>query len=260
MLISILQLNINSDNHWDKLTNFLKKSDFDILMFQEVTGRETKCGNIDSKRDVFKELQALLCADFNGELAKSDVFTSSPQSYNAVSIFFKKQYTLIDKNILTLHKRKEPFPSEAKSFEGLSRNLLHIRLLINNKYISFLTIHAAWAKTPQEEPHQTMQGEILLSYLKTIPAPFILTGDFNLDPQQPLIKKISMFTRNLISENNITNTLNPRIHRSKALFPPGAAVDYIFITHDVALKEFSVIEEDISDHFGLSAKIVVDNG
>src|SRR5260221_6601820 len=205
MTISLLQLNINSDNFWDRLVAYLTSHDFDVMHLQELTGKNTVCGIINSQRDCYEKLQKILSAKYNSELVKSQIYTSSPDSYMGNGIFYRKSFRLKEKKTIMLHEHKEPFPSDSKNFEDLGRTLLHLQLEIENKTISFLNTHFAWAKTPKEEPHQTHQGELLLSYLKTVPHPFILSGDFNLDRQQPTIQKINTIARNLIEENNIIN-------------------------------------------------------
>src|SRR5207302_4439037 len=109
---------------------------------------------------------------------------------------------------------------------------------------SFINTHLAWAKTPTEEPHQTKQGEKVVAYLQTVSHPFILSGDFNLDPMQPTIQKINKLARNLTEEFHVQNTLNPQNHRAKVLFPKGVAVDYMYVTKDLSVKNFAVVEEN----------------
>lgn len=254
MKFSVLQLNTFADIYWDKLVSFLTSHDFDILQLQELSGKDTISGIIHSRHDTYKELNALLQENYSSELAIANNFTSNPTtSYMGNATFYKKQFILQEKHIIPLYQRTSPFPSDAKSFEKAGRNLLHLKLLIDGKTISFLNAHLAWAKTSYEEPHQTEQGEKFLSYLEQVQRPWILSGDFNLNPQQPTIQKINQLAWNLTSENHITNTLNPRNHRAKGLFPKGIAVDYMYVTDDITVKDFSVIEEDISDHFGLQA-------
>jgi endonuclease/exonuclease/phosphatase family metal-dependent hydrolase len=254
MIIKLLQLNINSDNFWDKLIPYLKTHDFDVLHFQEVTGKNTIAGNINAKRDTFIELQKTLQGNYNSELSITQRYTSSPDAYMGNAIFYKKQFTLIKKNEITLSSF-EPFPKDSTDYENVGRKVLHLTLEIEKKQISFLNAHAAWGRDHIEKPFQTKQGDILLTYLKTVNPPFVLTGDFNITPEQPLMQKISSLTRNLITENNITNTLNPKNHRAKVLFPKGLAVDYIFTSKELQSKNFAVIDEGLSDHFGLTAEI-----
>jgi endonuclease/exonuclease/phosphatase family metal-dependent hydrolase len=257
MTISLLQLNINSDNYWEHLVPYLTSHDFDLIHLQELTGKNTIGGMIDSQRDCFEELQKILSDKYNGELVKSQIYASSPDSYMGNGIFYKKSFILKEKNVITLHENKNPFPQDSTNYEIIGRKLLHLTLIIEDKTVSFLNTHFAWAKTPKEEPHQTQQGEILLNYLKNVPHPFILSGDFNLDRQQPTIQKINKLARNLVEENDVINTLDSVNHRAKALFPPGVAIDYIFTSPDIKVNTFSVVEEGLSDHLGLRVEIEI---
>lgn len=257
MTIKFLQLNINSDNYWDKLIPFLNANNFDILQLQEVTGKNTLAGNIHSRRDIFYELVKLLGDKYNAELSITQRYTSSPFAYMGNGTFYKKSFTLLEKKEIVLSTFSKPFRSESETFERIGRKILHLKIAIANKNISFLNTHFAWSNSPKEKPHQTKQGKILIDYLHTVTEPFVLSGDFNLDPTQPLIQKINKLACNLTVANHVINTLNPNTHRVKSLFPPGVAIDYIFTSNDLSVKDFSIVKEDISDHLGLTADIEI---
>ncbi len=259
MILSLLQLNINADNFWDRLISYVTTHDFDILQFQEVCGENTFSGNIQCKRDCFTELQKILAEKYNGELAITQRYTSNPTSYMGNATFYKNTFQLIEKNVVTLFDRATPFPSKIVNFEEAGRNMLHLKLSKDDKVMSVVNTHFTWAKTPKEEPHQAQQGKIVLNYMKTLPSPFILSGDFNLADDQPIIKKLNTLARNLTTENNVRNTLNPRTHYIKHLLANGLeiAVDYIFASQDILVKDFAVIEEDISDHFALTTELII---
>lgn len=261
MTFSVLQLNINADNYWNNLIPYLTSNDFDILNLQEVAGNGATSGNVNSKTDCYKELQKILGERYNSDLEISQTYSSDPVSgYTGNATFYKKEFQLIEKKVITMFERTSPFPSDKDSFEDAGRNLLHLLLQKDNKTFSILNTHFAWAKTSVEEPHQAAQGEILLDYLKTVQRPFVFTGDFNLDPQQPTIKSIGAFARNLVTENNITNTLNPRTHSAfEKLKRLGidVAVDFIFVSPDIEVKKFAVVEEDLSDHLGFTVEVAI---
>lgn len=257
MTISFLQLNSNADNFWDRLIPFLSKQTFDVIQLQEVTGKETVCGNFHSKRDVFIELQKLLEETYNGELSITQRFTSSHTSYFGNATFYKKSFSMKDHHEFTLYHETEYYPSDAKNFAGVGRKLLHLKLERDGKEISFLNTHFAWGPTPIEKHYQTEQGDRLAHYLKIVKKPFIFSGDLNLTADQPTIQNLGRLAINLTEKNNIHNTLNPRLHQVKHLFPKGLAVDYIFTSDDIKVKNFKVLEEDISDHFGLTAELEI---
>ncbi|MGI8419148.1 MAG: endonuclease/exonuclease/phosphatase family protein [Candidatus Levyibacteriota bacterium] len=257
MTISLLHLNINADNFWDSLIPFLNSHDFDIIHLQEVTGKETRCGNFYSKRDTFAELQNVLKDTHYGELSITQRYTSSPHSYFGNATFYKRAFSLLEKKEIVLYHEIDFFPSDAKTFEGVGRKLLHLKLAVDGKAISFLNTHFAWGPTPHEQPYQTEQGNTLIAYLKTIDKLFVFTGDLNLTSDQPTIQKLGEIATNLTQKKHITNTLNPRLHKVKQLFPQGLAVDYIFLTEGITVKSFAVLEDDISDHFGLTAVLEI---
>ena len=97
MQLSILDLNINADNYWEKLTLFLQSHDFDIICLQEVSGIDTISGNIHSVRDGFEELKHILGLKYQGELVKSQRYASGEFSYMGNATFYKKEFTLLKK-------------------------------------------------------------------------------------------------------------------------------------------------------------------
>src|SRR5258706_8314089 len=107
MQISLLQLNINADNFWDKFLNYLTRSDFDIMQLQEVTGKDTSLGNIHSQRDTYAELHKILGEKYNSELAIPQRFTSGPDSYMGNATFYKKDFSLLGKQIVPLYERSD---------------------------------------------------------------------------------------------------------------------------------------------------------
>lgn len=257
MKVSLLQLNMFAGTYWDRLSSFLTSHDFDVIHLQEVAGKHTKVGVVDTQIDCYVELQKLLHDRYDSEFVLTDRFTSSPESYTGNAIFYKKQWSLIEKDILWLHQNHKPYPSDATSYEDTGKALLRVTLSKAGKTMSFLNTHGAWAKNPKEHSHQTKQGDMIVEYLKTTATPYILSGDFNLNPEQPTIKKLGEIAQNLTSEHHVTNTLNPRTHYATHMFPPGVTVDYIFTSKDIMVKSFSVVEDDISDHLGLVAEFEI---
>jgi endonuclease/exonuclease/phosphatase family metal-dependent hydrolase len=252
MIISVLQLNMNADNFWGALINFITQSNFDIIQLQEVVGKGTTIGNIKSKRDCFEELQKILSPNYLGELVINDKFTSGKDSYMGNATFYNKKFSLSQKHIVTIKNNEGLFDSSKNNYEILGRSILHLVLNANGKEISFLNTHGAWGGTIYEKPHQTEQFNKIKDYIELIKTPFVFTGDLNVSTNQPSIRQINNIARNLIDEYKITNTLNPRTHAAKNLFPKGAAVDYIFVNNDLVVRDFKVLNDDLSDHLGLS--------
>lgn len=257
MDITILQININGANYYKALTTFLTHTDFDILCLQEVAGLNTFTGNLYSTRDAFEGIKLLLSKNYNGELAISQRFTSDKMhSFVGNAIFYKKEFLLKKKEVVSLYENALYFPSDSKEYEEIGRNVLSLELEKEGKKLTILTTHLAWNPRPTEHLYQRTQNMRLVSYVKKLSHPFILAGDFNLLSSQSTPKELEQYARSLTKIHHIKNTLDSLNHRVSKLFPPGLAVDYIYITKDITELHFSVLEKyHISDHFALSATL-----
>lgn len=259
MQIRFLHLNINGANYFQSLAKFITQADFDIFCFQEVTGLNTFVGNIYSTRDVFQEISHLLSKTHYGKLAISQRLSSDKKhSYFGNAIFYKKTFSLKQKNILPLYENSQYFPSDSKDYRKIGRNLLHLTLEKEGQIFQILTTHLAWAAKPSEHVYQRQQNTKLISYIKNLSRPFILTGDFNLVPTQPTPRQLEQYASSLTKIQHVKNTLDPQNHAAKKLFPPGLAVDYIYVSPDIRVTNFSILEDiHISDHLALTATIEI---
>lgn len=259
MQIKLLQLNINAGSFFHSFENFLKTHEFDILCLQELAGVNTRCGNINCTVDCYEKLSSLLSSTHKGELAIAERFTSDPaDSYLGNAIFYRKEFTLLEKNIVWLYKKDTPFLSEMNHFEEQSRNVLHLNLSYQEKNWQVVTTHLAWAKTPEEYPHQTAQNKILLEKVSTLTTPWIVTGDFNLLPNQPTVSKLESMGKNLTKDYGVNNTLDSVNHRSWERIKPGFPVDYIFVSPDIKVADFKALSDvHFSDHIGLMTTLEI---
>ncbi|HEV2340036.1 MAG TPA: endonuclease/exonuclease/phosphatase family protein [Patescibacteria group bacterium] len=256
MLLHILQLNIYACTYFDNIQKFFKENSFDILQFQEVCGKGTRVGNIVCNRNNLEELQTLLGSTYHSELIKRSLFTSSPTAYEANATFWKDTLREVKKEIIWLNKTDKPFPSEEKDFSTMGTAALALQFVINDRPIWFINTHGAWSKSEKDTLAKEQQAALLVDFIKKLAEPFILTGDFNAGNTTRTIQLLEKYSRNLAKEYGLTNTLNPRLHRAK-VFPPGLAVDFIFTSPRVAVKDFTLIDEDLSDHLGLAVTIEV---
>lgn len=250
MTISLLHLNILGGKFLDTIIDYIQDHQFDILQFQEVSGGEF---NQYGHKDLFTQIKDRL--DYNGVLTRAMTKPQNAASYEGNATFFKNSFTFKHQNVVWLQPfaEMEKLAEQIDEIKKLPRNALHLQLSKGGQIINLINAHLTWGPTPQDEPYKVEQGEILYKYLQTVPHSFILTGDFNVTPNSHIVQSINQLARNLTVENNLTNTLNPRTHRAPQLFPPGLAVDYVYVTKDITVKNFSLIDKkNLSDHFGLS--------
>ena len=259
MQLKILQLNTWAGTHFDKIEDFITKNDFDILCLQEIAGPNSHVGNLHSSEDQFLKFQQLLQNTHYGEMAIATRFSSDPiNSYDANAIFYKKDFSLTHKDVLTLTKGIDPFPSSMTTYEENGRNTLRLTLTKDEKIVDVISAHLAWAPTHSEQPHQRAQNKHLIAYIQELKNPFLLAGDFNIDPEQPTILDLEKYTQDLTKEYNVANTIDPVYHHAWEKLAPGFPVDYIFVSPSIRVIDFTVLDTiHLSDHFGLTAVVEI---
>ncbi len=252
MKLKVLQLNMFMGRHMSTIIDFLHKENFDVIHLQEVTGPVESF----EKVDCYKDLTAAL--DMDSELIAPMKLRGHDDSYFGNATFYRKDFPLINKNIVWLKPYEEIEKYEGRIIENDPRAVIHIQLQIENNVFNFLNSHLAWSPTSEDTDFKVTQGQIFVDYTRQLEAPFLVSGDFNVDPNSKIVKGFSEFSRNLTVEYNVTNTLNSRTHKAKHLFPPGIAVDFIFVSPDIKVHSFRAIEElDLSDHIGLMTEIEI---
>lgn len=252
MNLKFLQLNIYQGKFLNEIINYVIKEGFDILNFQEVNGGLLSF----NQGDCFKTLKEEL--KYNGELFVSWNIKKDKESYFGNATLFKDSFKFLDKQTVYLKDYREIDILKKRRVEDDPRSFLSLILEKNNKRVQVINTHLAWGKTASDEPHKIEQGEKLYKYVKNINYPFILSGDFNVTPQSKIVKMLNTLGRNLTAENKITNTLNPKTTKFPHLFPPGLAIDFVYVSKDIKVNKFKVIDNiALSDHYGLYVEIEI---
>ena len=246
MNLKLLQLNIYQGKQYKILKDYLKNENFDILALQELSGGQK--GYV--KTDIFKDLKSYL--DLDGDMVKDTNFIGDPKSYIGNGILFKKNLEVSNRQEIWM----KPFRETSKNNKDWPTHPhagLSLDFNIGGRIYTVVNVHMVWGPTPFDEDYKAKQAKILLNYMKSLKNPFIFTGDFNLVRETKIMESFAMIGQDLAYQKGITNTLNPRIHRAKGLFPKGLSVDYVFVSKEIAVKDFKLIDTpDLSDHFGLS--------
>lgn len=273
MGIKILQLNIWQGVYIQKIIERVLKEDFDILHFQEVSGSQLSAGGGHLSRNytqptfeiINKENAGIDCfqvfskafPEYHGVKAETWQMAEDTSSYFANATFVKNGIKILEEKIVWLNPTRKIANYKDRKIEEDPRNLIALKLSWESKTFWDLNTHLAWGPNPYDADFKMVQAKKLYEFMSKLNEPFVLTGDFNMTPDTKVIKMLSTLGRNLTVENGLTNTLNPKLHSVKKLFPPGFAVDYIITSKDINVLDFKTVEEDLSDHIGLTAEFEV---
>ncbi len=139
-----------------------------------------------------------------------------------------------------------PVPEVEIKTEGYYENrcVIKTEYCIEDKKLTVLNSHFGLAKG---EPDNAV--DTVLSLASDIEGPLVLMGDFNMTPDNPLIKKLSeVFTDSHAS-----------VGKDVLTFPshaPEIRIDYIFV-RDAKVLDANTISKVVSDHYAITADIEI---
>lgn len=250
MKLKLLHLNIFMGKWLDEVIKYVKQENFDILSFQEVSG-----GRVSFHRD--NTFQKIMDLGYEGEMSVNWRIKNHYASFFGNATFFKPQFTLLEKSEIWLREYRDIEDPDNRESRDDPKAPLSLLLEKDGRKLRIVNAHLAWDPTPNDTQEKIRQAKIFYDYLQSIKSPFIITGDFNVEKHTKVVKMIDKIGRNLTAENKLTNTLNSRLHKAPHLFPPGLAVDYIYVSDDIKVEKFEVLDMDLSDHLGLYLEVDV---
>ncbi|MBP6882516.1 MAG: hypothetical protein KBC15_03105 [Candidatus Levybacteria bacterium] len=254
MPLKVLHLNIQGAVRFNDVISYINKHSFDIVQMQEVAG------GFFSKsvhHDTFQAIKEHL--GYDGVLAKAFAMKGEPESYDGNATFYKKTLNVLRSDVLALRPFEfvEPFTNnDLDRIRILPRNALSLLVEHEGSPLWFVNAHLAWGPNEKDEPEKLRQAQVFKEYLDLFDHPYVLTGDFNVEKDTQVTKIITGENINHTILTDLKNTLSPQLHRAHHLFPPGLAVDFIITTKEVKTRDFSVIDDVLSDHLGLKITIL----
>jgi endonuclease/exonuclease/phosphatase family metal-dependent hydrolase len=250
--IKLFQLNIEEGKLYENIVSFVKKNDFDILHFQEVTGGEHNERGV----EIFSVLEQQL-----GYVGKQSVYWRLKQdrdTYMSNATFYKASLPFVSYHEEFLKPYQELTREEMNDYTAHATSAIDVVFHFAGKNIHFINTHLVWGPTPEDKPYKLEQGKKLFEYVKRLKEPFVLSGDFNVTPDSQIVRWVSELGVNHVVKHGISNTLNPNLHRVKHLFPAGLAVDFLFTEKSLTVSDFALVDTpDLSDHLGLRVTLAV---
>ena len=107
--------------------------------------------------------------------------------------------------------------------------------------------HGLWVRDifKQDNQQRLEQSKQIRTLLNNLDGEKIICGDFNIVTESQSIAILEKGMRNLIKEFNITSTRSS--HYTKDL----KFADYILVSAGIKVKDFKVLQDEVSDHLAL---------
>lgn len=218
------------------------------------------CKNYVSKEIDIKEVINLIKetgADIIGLNEVYGEYENNPPQYmeiaNALGYYYYFGMTFVYKNIpfgnalISKYKLKNPSTIMIPDPEIRDSHWYETRCIIRSNFEDFdlnvLVTHYGLFPSEQENAYQTT-----FDILENIDKKIVLMGDFNLEPNSEIIKKI---------ENKLINTLGAE-HLTFPSIDPVKKIDYIFVSNDIKYRNAKIINKVVSDHLAHYVEIEID--
>ncbi len=254
--MKLISLNLWGGKMFKPLKNFIRRESAttDIFCFQEVldfpiaaTSHDGDCLNL------LSELEAWL-PDFQSffvPMLKNE-FTLG------MACFIRKNFQVTATGDVCVFKNRQAM--QGSNGATCPRLVQHLTLRKNKSHFSVGNFHGLWIPNPGKpetkkddtEERLKQSNRIVKEFIQVVPGPKILCGDFNLSPNTQSIKILEdSGLRNLIKDFNITST------RSDLYLKKNRFADYILVSPEIHVTNFSVPNLPISDHLPMVLEFTI---
>lgn len=162
--------------------------------------------------------------------------------------FVRKNLLLKDEGELFIHMQKG-FVDE-NNLQNHARNLQFVTLLWDRKPLTVVNIHGTAGEQKKDTPARLEQSKRIVEFVKGLNHSCVLCGDFNLAIDTQSINELEKAGLiNLIRKYNIAST------RSRFYEKPQRHADYVFISEDLKVENFEVLNDEVSDHLPIKIEL-----
>jgi Endonuclease/Exonuclease/phosphatase family len=235
----LMVLNIWGGNLLDKLVDFVSEQSksTDIFCFQEV---------LDSEKDVTD-----LGYRFKGRTLRTLTMLLrrfKPYTTGPYSSFGERLATFVRNDIQVRENGWEVLVPQQKTGEhSIGSNLQYVTMKTGDGEFLVANTHGFWIKGNNRDTTERIdQSQKIIRVLTRFKEPKILCGDFNLAPDTKSIGMLVGSMNNLVKKYAIETTRSGLAEKSK-----GRIVDYIFVSPDVNVRDFRIVDSEASDHLAL---------
>ncbi len=248
-------IGIKIDNS-EKVAQFLKEQDADILCLQEVIRHfdDTAFRQYRSKKVIDEALKDIYPHTFFGPqwISKHLELRGNRQrdfgGYVEQGNYFLSKYPILsaeNRHYLYTYRLESDHTKFAETDHP--RSVAITTVDIQGRKLTLMNIHGCWSKGKKDTEFSLKQSMYLLDIAKDISDPLLLVGDFNVAPKTKSIRMLSEVFENMIETFQISSTLpNSRGNLETAML-----VDYIFSNEKITPRGLQVPQIEISDHLPL---------
>lgn len=256
MSLKVFSLNLwNGGRLLDEALRFLKAQSADIMLFQEAydgqdSSLERRLRTTQELRKAFPDYDSsfapvyLDTRDKEGEIEDGQFLMSCFPILDHKNIYFDIPYGRYDQD-------------GVHDFTLFPATCQVARVNIQGRVVRILNVHGpVWLDGTVDTDRRLMMKDALLKEMNQAQdqqEAIILGGDFNVQPQTQTRQDLKQFVQPVLADNKLKTTFN-----MKRKSNPGyatAPVDMIYVSPEFSVLEAECLEEDISDHLPILARL-----
>lgn len=251
MKIKFLQLNIwNGGKLLENLETLLVDQMPDIACFQEVFGGSG--AGLPRSYKTIEEFQKIF-PGYYYHFAPSFGDIDSHGTFDRGNAIFSK-FPIVSSNITFFDLPYRVFAEQKeRNFEQTPRVLEHCVVDTGRQILNVFNHHGIWGYDGKDNPRRLEMAKVVVKQIQG-KENIILSGDFNMDPDTETIRIIEQYVKSVFG-TTLTSTFNMK--QKKDLGYAEAAVDMIFISPTIEVKDKKCLDVDVSDHLPLIATLVI---
>ena len=239
----------------DGLLNFFKRhnGDTDIFCLQEIWSapyNHLEGSNVGGKPIEHKTIMMYGLQEITAVLPDYIAYFHSHYLENyGLLMLVHKRHVVHESGEIYVYKYKGYIPDGESG--NHARNIQFVVLDDGKKKYMVVNFHGLWnGKGKGDSDSRLEQSEKIIRFLAEKKLPTVFVGDFNLLPDTESLKKIEAHgLRNLIKEYSITSTRTSFYHKLERY------ADYVFVSSDIAVTNFVVLPDEVSDHSPLQVEL-----
>ncbi len=257
--MKLICLNIWGGKIHDEVLEFIKQKalDTDIFCFQEIFKSDkeiviSKGAYSNIKREVEEAL-----VDFTGYFyptannADLKGYVNFPL-YFGQETFIRNGIKVSEVGNVFIHKELNEFSLYPNGRPDFPRNFIYTVLEKNGKKFLVLNVHGFWEPAAKvDNPKRFRQSQIILDFIEKYDIPKIVAGDLNLRITTKALLMLDSKLRNLVKEYGVPTTRSILYEAKWRVENDDRYADYIFVSDDVSVKDFKVLQDQVSDHLPL---------
>ena len=217
-----------------EVADFLDRSGADVIALQEVDA-ESKWSGQFNHLDFISDNSAYVCS-YHGIHASGRMYDFG------TALLAKRPF----RDSFT-HSFKPSWPTTTKGFSFAALNWNPSGALPEPAVVNFVSVHLDFSRRSVRRS----QVEEMVAALSQIEGPMMMMGDFNTDWEA---KESSL--KSLAEQLNLS-AFEPLAEGLSTYGKKGARLDWILISDDLEFSDYSVLPEVMSDHYAVSAEIVL---